>query len=203
MQMTIDAMLAQCNASVNTTKANLQAIKAAVSRWGLPLTTYEAGPSIVEAKVLFGGGPTPGAADKYIALQRDARFEGIYSTYLAMYDSLGLVNASTPFMHFSSAGTPSRYGSWGLVEYTGQQPATAPKYRAVAALLDAKQPDAALPRCMDPAAAYRGLGDGVFHGQPAVLEPSKTSVWVQVRAPSRRVKAWRGDAMGGFCWVDE
>jgi hypothetical protein len=30
-----------------------------------------------------------------------------------------------------AAGLPSKYGSWGLIEYTGQLPSTAPKYRAV------------------------------------------------------------------------
>jgi hypothetical protein len=30
-----------------------------------------------------------------------------------------------------AAGLPSKYGSWGLIEYTGQLPSTAPNYRAV------------------------------------------------------------------------
>lgn len=51
-------------------------------------------------------------ACRYIALQRDSRFEGVYSKYLQMFDQLGLVSTDLPYMHFSSAGTPSKYGSW-------------------------------------------------------------------------------------------
>jgi hypothetical protein len=101
--------------------------QAVAKRFNLPLTSYEAGPSIVEPSVLFGGSPTPGAADKYIALQRDPGFEAVYSAYLSMFDSIGMVNTSAPYMHFSSVVTPTKYGSWGLLEYTGQSPSTAPK----------------------------------------------------------------------------
>lgn len=42
------------------------------------------------------------------------------SAYLDVYDAVGLASASRPLMQFSSAGLPSKYGSWGLVEYTGE-----------------------------------------------------------------------------------
>ena len=35
------------------------------------------------------------------------------------------------FNYFSSTKSPSKYGSWGMLEYTGQDPATVGKYRAV------------------------------------------------------------------------
>lgn len=49
---------------------------------------------------------------RYIALQRDPRFEAVYSKYLKMVDEVGLINPALPYMHFSSAGYPSKYGSW-------------------------------------------------------------------------------------------
>jgi hypothetical protein len=82
---------------------------------------------------------------------------------------------------FLPAGLPSKYGSWGLVEYTGQPPAAAPKYRAVMATLDRKQPAGVYPGCFAPEKGGSGLGDGSFFGVPAVTFPRKGGVLVQVR----------------------
>jgi hypothetical protein len=56
---------------------------------------------------------------RYVDLQRDLRFRAVYANFLAMFDTLGLVSPTSPYMHFNSAEMPSRYGSWGLIEYTG------------------------------------------------------------------------------------
>ena len=47
---------------------------------------------------------------RYIALQRNQSFEGVYRSYsyLDMFDGLGLLNASRPFMHFVTACLPSK-----------------------------------------------------------------------------------------------
>ena len=45
---------------------------------------------------------------RYIALQRDPRFKAIYEAYLTMFDSVGLVSETAPFMQFVSAGLPSK-----------------------------------------------------------------------------------------------
>jgi hypothetical protein len=45
---------------------------------------------------------------RYIALQRDSRFKAVYESYLAMFDSIGLVSEAAPFMQFTSAGLPSK-----------------------------------------------------------------------------------------------
>jgi hypothetical protein len=159
-------MLQRCNATLPALRAQLSQLRAQAARFGLPLTTYEAGPSIVEASALLEGSITPGAAprcaqqappparqppwrpvgsqeqqqqlratsstlgagppaahqgpapspaprcSRYISVQRDARFEAIYAAHLAMFEELGLVNTTTPYMHFASAGLPSQYGSW-------------------------------------------------------------------------------------------
>ena len=59
-------------------------------------------------------------ACRYVALQRDQRFEAIYANYLDMHDAVGLMSPDTPYMHYASTAQPSQYGSWGLQEYTGQ-----------------------------------------------------------------------------------
>jgi hypothetical protein len=81
---------------------------------------------------------------------------------------------------FVSAGLPSKYGSWGLIEYTGQPASAAPKYRAVMAMLDSKQPAGLYAKCFGPQKEAAGLGDGSFAGVPAVTFPRKGSVLVQV-----------------------
>jgi hypothetical protein len=165
---------------VGSTKTDLLNLKALINSFNLPMTTYEGGPSIMEPSVVFNGGGTAGAAAKYIALQRDPRFEEVYRAYLRMFEEVGLVSSSSPFMHFNSAGLPSKYGSFGLIEYTGQDPASAPRYRAVRAVLDEKQGNDTRARCLDPKLAYKGLGDGSFFGMPAIMTPAKGSILVQV-----------------------
>ena len=55
---------------------------------------------------------------RYIALQRDPRFEATYASHLAMFEEQGLINTTTPYMHFGSAGLPSKYGSWWVAPRT-------------------------------------------------------------------------------------
>jgi hypothetical protein len=64
--MSVDAMLAQCASPerMNATLTNALFFKNLAQQWGLQLTTYEAGPSIMEGSVIFNGGGTPGAAEK-------------------------------------------------------------------------------------------------------------------------------------------
>lgn len=110
LQMSIDAMLNQCASAeqINATRTNALFFKDMAAKFGLPLATYEGGPSIMEGSVIFNGGGTPGAADKYIALQRDPRFKGIYESYLTMFEHLGMVSEAAPYMQFVSAGLPSK-----------------------------------------------------------------------------------------------
>jgi hypothetical protein len=66
LQMSVDALIAQCmsEAQMNKTRDSLLTLKALAAKFNLPLTTYEAGPSIMEGSVIFNGGGTAGAADK-------------------------------------------------------------------------------------------------------------------------------------------
>ena len=195
-QLPIDTMLAQCSSKVNATKADFVTMKNLISSFGLLMATYESGPSILEPSVVFSGSMgTAGAADKYIALQRDQRFSGVYAQYLAMFEELGLVNASNPFMHFTSAGLPSRFGSFGLVEYTGQRPADAPRYRAVRDVLDTKMANSTRANCLDPGLGYRGLGDVSFFGMPAIMSPAKGATLVQVSPALLRCITCKGSIL--------
>lgn len=80
----------------------------------------------------------------------------------------------------SSPVTFRTYYCRGLLEYTGQDRSTAPKARALHALLDARQPASMRPGCFDPDMGATGLADGQYSGVPAILSPAKGAVWVQV-----------------------
>jgi hypothetical protein len=64
--MSLEAMLDQCASAqqMNRTRTNALFFKDLAAKFGLPLTTYEGGPSISEGSVIFNGGGTPGAAEK-------------------------------------------------------------------------------------------------------------------------------------------
>jgi hypothetical protein len=66
-QLTKDQMLARCNASLPGLRSHLARAKEVAAGFGLPLTTYEAGPHIVESTALTGSA-TPGAADRWGAV---------------------------------------------------------------------------------------------------------------------------------------
>ena len=68
-------------------------------------------------------------------------------------------------VHFSSAGQPSKYGAWGLVEASDQDPAEAPKQQGLFAFLDANAQCAFPPatNCED-GATCSGHGFCLEHG---------------------------------------
>ncbi len=56
----------------------------------------------------------------------------VYKQLLNRYKNAGFVQ-NAPLMLFSSIGTPSKYGSWGLLDYLDQvsENPTHPKFQAV------------------------------------------------------------------------
>lgn len=91
---------------------------------GLPLVAYEAGQHLV------GVGPYQWNDELtllFVRMNRDDRMGELYSTYLDAWKASG---AHEMFL-WNLADEPSRYGSWGLLERSTQDPTDAPKYRAV------------------------------------------------------------------------
>ena len=66
MQLSIDDMLARCRdpAKQEALRWQWQILRNITSSFGLPLSTYEAGPSIVEYESIHGGGSNMAAAAK-------------------------------------------------------------------------------------------------------------------------------------------
>ncbi|XP_064610047.1 uncharacterized protein LOC135474001 [Liolophura sinensis] len=120
---------------------------------GLKLLTYEAGPSVSEGGAIVNGANKEEVTNKAIAFNKDSHIE------TAVYELLNKWNgviAKAPgnsfpgglFNYFASTGEPSKYGSWGMLQYTGQDPSTVPKYRGVQRYITNHFPNNPLgPRC--------------------------------------------------------
>jgi hypothetical protein len=134
----VPAILAACKARLPT----------AATQWAahaspLPLAVYEGGPGLVEASAIESGHTTPGLAELLQAASAAPEMEGLYSAWLAgCGEALGSARGraggpfaraggALPYMHFSSTGLPSIYGSWGAYAYTGAALRDSPRARAL------------------------------------------------------------------------
>ncbi|XP_067684249.1 uncharacterized protein [Haliotis asinina] len=102
----------------------------------LQLVMYEGGPSVMQNKVFNGAASNQAITDKAIAFNRDSHIEQPITDVMNLWYSTVTQDTSNKypgglFNYFSYTSTPSKYGSWGILEYTGQDPNTVPKFRAV------------------------------------------------------------------------
>lgn len=94
---------------------------------GLKLVTYEGGQHITGA----GGVENNKKLTKFfIELNRRPEMYDIYTQLLKDW----LIAGGTLFMHFVDAGQPSKWGSWGALEYIDQK--GSPKYNALMDFID-------------------------------------------------------------------
>ena len=121
--ISVDEILNRVEASLPGVEANIIAQKTTADSKGLQLITYEGGQHIVANAYQNNNTLT----QKLNAANRNARMESIYCTYL---DSWYQNVPTGLFMNFTSISSFSKYGSWGIKEYTGQPSSEAPKYRA-------------------------------------------------------------------------
>ncbi len=125
LAMTVDQLLDYCsNQITTTTKGWMDSQQAVVTARGLPMIAYEGG------QHLAGVGANTNnqtLTDLFIATNRHPRMKDLYTTYLNQWKTAG----GKMFANFSSVGSPSKYGSWCILEYQNQDIATAPKYQAV------------------------------------------------------------------------
>jgi hypothetical protein len=97
------------------------------------LTFYESGTSISENNVIYTSVDTPGLTNLFISANQDARMKDIYRKILSNYYQNGLIQNGSTTMLFSSIGLPSKYGSWGVLDYADQinENPTHPKFQAI------------------------------------------------------------------------
>jgi len=128
-QMTVDQVLDKCaEYLVEGNKTIAEQARIAKER-GLRLVAYEAGQHLVG----YGGAENNKPLEDLLqAANRHPRMKTLYLDYLAGWKQ----NSGTLAAIFSSMGTYSKWGSWGLMEYHGQPTTEAPKYQAVIEFLE-------------------------------------------------------------------
>jgi hypothetical protein len=94
--------------------------KAVADKYGVKLFTYEGGQHLVASDDAT-------LTEKYIAVNRDPRMKGLYARLFEIWSE----NGGDLFAVFSAIGTPSKWGSWGILEGNDQPRSEAPKYDAV------------------------------------------------------------------------
>jgi hypothetical protein len=125
--LTVDELLDRAEADVaGRTRDDLIANMTMVDTFGVELVAYEGGQHLVGAA---GNQDDEQLTNNLIAANRADRMEGIYTDYLNLWST----EVAGQFNHFNDVTMPSRSGSWGSVEYLGQDPADAPKLRALLA----------------------------------------------------------------------
>jgi len=91
---------------------------------GLDLLAYEGGQHLV------GVGPAqndPVLTNLFVTANRDPQMRTLYFNDLTRWET----NGGGLFMNYTLTSSPSKYGSWGLMEWQGQIRSTAPKWMGV------------------------------------------------------------------------
>jgi hypothetical protein len=101
-----------------------------VSRFSLPLITYEGGQHFVGA---LGFESDPELNVIFDAVNRDPRMHDVYTTYLTNWRG----RSAETFWHFASADRWSRFGRWGALEFQTQPRSDAPKFDAIHDFIEA------------------------------------------------------------------
>lgn len=90
---------------------------------GLQLVAYEGGQHLVSSD-------NPKLTEFFINLNRRPEMTDLYTKLLEAWKQAG----GTVFMNFSDIGRPGKWGSWGALEYVGQE--RSPKYDALITFID-------------------------------------------------------------------
>ncbi|KAK3083039.1 hypothetical protein FSP39_012374 [Pinctada imbricata] len=133
--MSFQQMAQLCKDDMPNIEASYRHYMELAKNHSLKLLMYEGGPGIVEAGAIAHGSHQQSVTEKAIAFNRHGMMEVAVTDVLEAWRNVTSISYNSPpgglFNYFSSAGTPSKYGSWGMLEYTGQPLSSVPKYRAV------------------------------------------------------------------------
>ncbi|OPL32612.1 hypothetical protein AM593_00353, partial [Mytilus galloprovincialis] len=135
LNMSNTQMETYCNNQMSQSESSFQYFMDLAKKHGLKLLMYEGGPSIMEGSAIAQGVSHDEVTNKAITFNRDQHIKSVVDKLLEAWYKIVINDPqnSSPgglFNYFSSTGTPSKYGSWGMLEYTGQDPGTVPKYVA-------------------------------------------------------------------------
>ncbi len=103
---------------------SMVANKKIADKFGLRLVCYEAGQHLVGV----GGAENDDKLTKVLTqANRDPRMQRVYAEYFAGWEKAG----GDLLCYFSSVSASSKWGSWGLLEYSDSPRDQAPKFQAV------------------------------------------------------------------------
>ena len=173
---------AEIEAALPANRAMLEAQVARATNYGLELTVYEAGPGLVQDGTIRTGHSNGVVLEAIIAATRHPGMEAVVSAALEMMDDVGLISVDTnspnrrPAMWFTDTSAPSKYGTWGMREFTDQSPADCPEARAVHRFLDDRLGEHPLAHCVRADGNLRGASglsqlQSSFVGQPVFTSP--------------------------------
>ncbi|MFN7023143.1 MAG: hypothetical protein ACK4QP_01180 [Pseudorhizobium sp.] len=122
----LDQLFSQLNREVETdTQQQINAQMAVARRYNVALHAYEGGQHLVGYD---GAEDNEQLTELFIAANRDPRMGQLYQRHLAIWHQEG----GGLYALFASMGEPSKWGSWGLLEFEGDR---RPKWDAVQRLL--------------------------------------------------------------------
>ncbi|KAK7101074.1 hypothetical protein V1264_023919 [Littorina saxatilis] len=151
--MTMAQIQNLCNSDLQKQKDSYSHYMDVAKSHGLKLVMYEGGPSVMENGAIVNGAHVQAVTDKAIAFNKDPAIEQPMKDILQGWHDIVTSNGSNAypgglFNYFASTGSPSKYGSWGMSEYTGQDLSTVAKWRAVQTYISDHYPNTPLgPKC--------------------------------------------------------
>jgi hypothetical protein len=124
-KLSVDELLDSCLKEIEGSHRQLIRRHAALAKkYNLKLLAYEGGQHLVG----HGGAENNEKLEKlFVAANRHPRMTQLYRKQLEGWFAEG----GADFVSFSFAGQPSKWGSWGTLEYQDQPIQMAPKYRAL------------------------------------------------------------------------
>ena len=120
---TIESILDSLEYSLERSFTDMDSNKAVADEHGLALLAYEGGQHLVASYLYHNDA---GYVDKLKDANRHPRMKDLYCQY---FDHWYELTGGNLFCHFSSHGTYSKYGSWGVREFMDDT--EAPKYRGL------------------------------------------------------------------------
>lgn len=122
--LSVNALIAALREDVEQSSKHVAAYTALAKKHGAKLFAYEGGQHLVG----YGGAENEERLTKlFHAANRHAGMKELYLQDLRNWQAGG----GELFCVFASMGRYSKWGSWGVLEHTGQDEKTAPKYAAI------------------------------------------------------------------------
>lgn len=77
---------------------------------------------------------------------------GLYKSYYGLFKNYSMVENC----HFANVATPTKYGSWNLLEYQDQNPADCPRFSAIQDIINEAQQSKSIVNVTTPAETLTG-----------------------------------------------